>query len=83
MTHVNTEEIEKVKMLIEVLLMRQSLLSETTLVSEDALCPICYAYPNGKNFSSLLITIAYSIFLQIPPLNRVSINHVIRASFNI
>jgi hypothetical protein len=48
MTHVSNEEIEKVKKLIEVLQMRQSLLSETTLISEDALCPICYAQQNGK-----------------------------------
>lgn len=48
MTHVTPEEIEKFKHLIEVLQMRQSLLSETTLVSEDALCPICYAQQNGK-----------------------------------
>lgn len=48
MTHVTLEEIEKFKKLIEVLQMRQSLLSETTLVSEDALCPICYAQQNGK-----------------------------------
>jgi Kip1 ubiquitination-promoting complex protein 1 len=48
MTHVSNNEIEKVKKLIEVLQMRQSLLSETTLISEDALCPICYAQQNGK-----------------------------------
>lgn len=48
MTHVNFEEIEKFKKLIEVLQMRQSLLSETTLVSEDALCSICYAQQNGR-----------------------------------
>lgn len=52
MTHVNHDEIDKVKKLIEVLQMRQSLLSETTLISEDALCPICYAQQNGKNDSS-------------------------------
>lgn len=49
MTHVNSSEIEKVKNLIEILQMRQSLLSETTLVSEDALCPICYAQQNGNS----------------------------------
>lgn len=48
LTHVRLEEIEKVKKLIEVLQMRQSLLSETTLVSDDSLCPICYAQQNGK-----------------------------------
>ena len=51
MTHVTNDEIEKVKKLIEVLQMRQSLLSETTLVSEDALCTICYARQNGKELS--------------------------------
>jgi Kip1 ubiquitination-promoting complex protein 1 len=45
---VNLDEIDKVKQLIETLQMRQSLLSETTLISEDALCPICYAQQNGK-----------------------------------
>ena len=49
MTHVTLEEVEKVKRLIEVLQMRQSLLSETTVVSEDALCTICYAQQNGIN----------------------------------
>lgn len=48
MTHVTNEEVEKVRKLIEVLQMRQSLLSETTVVSEDALCTICYARQNGK-----------------------------------
>lgn len=48
MTHVTNDEIERVKKLIEVLQMRQSLLSETTLVSDDALCTICYARQNGK-----------------------------------
>lgn len=52
MTHVTMEEIEKVKQLIECLQMRQSLLSETTLVSEDALCPICYAQQSGKAMST-------------------------------
>jgi len=52
MTHVTNDEIERVRKLIEVLQMRQSLLSETTLVSEDALCTICYARQNGKELSS-------------------------------
>lgn len=56
MTHVRPEEIEKVKVLIEVLQMRQSLLSEITLVSEDALCPICYAQQNGKISSKKTIS---------------------------
>lgn len=51
MTHVNEEEIEKVKELIEILQMRQTLLSETTQVSDDALCPICYAQQIGKLIS--------------------------------
>lgn len=48
MTHVRLEEIEKVKKLIAVLQIRQQLLSDTTLISEDALCPICYAQQNGE-----------------------------------
>ncbi len=48
MTHVTNEEVERVRKLIEVLQMRQSLLSETTLVSDDALCTICYARQNGR-----------------------------------
>lgn len=48
MTHVNQDEIEKVKKLIDVLQMRQTLLSETTQVSDDALCPICYAQQIGE-----------------------------------
>lgn len=54
MTHVNQTEIEKVKKLIEVLQMRQSLLSETTLVSEDALCSICYAQQIGMTRNEFL-----------------------------
>lgn len=50
MTHVTSAEIEKVKQLIGTLQMRQSLLSDTTLVSEDALCPICYARSNDVVF---------------------------------
>ena len=50
MTHVTDEEIEKVQNLIKTLQIRQSLLSETTLSSEDALCPICYANPNSAVF---------------------------------
>lgn len=49
-THVTNEEVEKVKKLIEVLQMRQSLLSETTVFSEDALCTICYARVNGNDY---------------------------------
>lgn len=66
-THVRPDEIEKVKVLIEVLQMRQSLLSETTLVSEDALCPICYAQQNGKislknHFKALIFRFLDAIF---------------------
>jgi Kip1 ubiquitination-promoting complex protein 1 len=59
MTHVNQSEIEKVKKLIEVLQMRQSLLSETTLVSEDVLCPICYAQQIGKIYNYFQFTYDY------------------------
>lgn len=64
MTHVKPEEIEKVKKLIEVLQMRQSLLSEITLVSDDALCPICYAQPNGKRKVENVITMT-NLFLSL------------------
>jgi Kip1 ubiquitination-promoting complex protein 1 len=50
MTHVNQEEILKVERLIDTLQKRQSLLSETTLISDDALCPICYAKQNSAVF---------------------------------
>lgn len=59
MTHVTNEEVEKVKKLIEVLQMRQSLLSETTIVSEDALCTICYAQQNGEAFNNFSYSIDY------------------------
>jgi Kip1 ubiquitination-promoting complex protein 1 len=61
MTHVNHIEIEKVKKLIEVLQMRQSLLSDTTLISEDALCPICYAQQNGESNKPKSIQICSSL----------------------
>lgn len=50
MTHVNSKEIEVVLKLIKSLQIRQSLLSETTLCSDDTLCPICYAKQNSAIF---------------------------------
>ncbi|XP_030375899.1 E3 ubiquitin-protein ligase RNF123 [Scaptodrosophila lebanonensis] len=44
-THVSTEEIEEVRRLIENLRIKQALLSDITLPSEDSLCPICCAKP--------------------------------------
>ncbi|TDG39653.1 hypothetical protein AWZ03_013926 [Drosophila navojoa] len=44
-THVSHEEIEDVRHLIECLRIKQSLLSDITLPSEDSLCPICCAKP--------------------------------------
>lgn len=50
LSHVTHDEVVKVQNLIKTLQIRQSLLSETTLSSEDALCPICYAKPNSAVF---------------------------------
>ncbi|EDV91344.1 E3 ubiquitin-protein ligase RNF123 isoform X2 [Drosophila grimshawi] len=44
-THVSLEEIEDVRHLIENLRIKQALLSDITLPSEDSLCPICCAKP--------------------------------------
>ncbi|XP_060645573.1 E3 ubiquitin-protein ligase RNF123 [Drosophila nasuta] len=44
-THVSPDEIEDVRQLIENLRIKQSLLSDITLPSEDSLCPICCAKP--------------------------------------
>ncbi|XP_017143160.1 E3 ubiquitin-protein ligase RNF123 [Drosophila miranda] len=44
-THVNSEEIDNIRRLIEGLRMKQTLLSDITLPSEDSLCPICCAKP--------------------------------------
>ncbi|ALC46914.1 CG6752 [Drosophila busckii] len=44
-THVSTEEVEDVRRLIEGLRIKQTLLSDITLPSEDSLCPICCAKP--------------------------------------
>lgn len=65
MTHVTSEEIEKVKKLIEVLQMRQSLLSETTLISDDALCPICYAQPNGEKTLNRNLIYKFKFFTDV------------------
>lgn len=42
-THVSEQEIKQVKRMIDFLNRHQSLMSETTLPSDDNLCPICYA----------------------------------------
>ncbi|XP_065723172.2 E3 ubiquitin-protein ligase RNF123 [Drosophila suzukii] len=44
-SHVSTEEIDNVRSLIESLRVKQTLLSDITLPSEDSLCPICCAKP--------------------------------------
>ncbi|EDW84144.1 uncharacterized protein Dwil_GK13978 [Drosophila willistoni] len=44
-SHVAIEEIEDVRRLIENLRIKQTLLSDITLPSEDSLCPICCAKP--------------------------------------
>jgi hypothetical protein len=61
---VSNEEIERVKQLIEVLQMRQSLLSETTLVSDDALCTICYAQQNDVFFEPCYHQSCHSCIIQ-------------------
>ncbi|XP_037891290.1 E3 ubiquitin-protein ligase RNF123 isoform X2 [Glossina fuscipes] len=50
-THVSNEEIEEVRRLIEMLKVKQSLLSDITLPSEDSLCPICCAKPIAVMFT--------------------------------
>uniref|UniRef100_A0A1A9W1K7 RING-type E3 ubiquitin transferase n=1 Tax=Glossina brevipalpis TaxID=37001 RepID=A0A1A9W1K7_9MUSC len=50
-THVSNEEIEDVRRLIEMLKVKQSLLSDITLPSEDSLCPICCAKPIAVMFT--------------------------------
>ncbi|XP_017110333.1 E3 ubiquitin-protein ligase RNF123 [Drosophila elegans] len=44
-SHVSAEEIDNVRSLIESLRVKQTLLSDITLPSEDSLCPICCAKP--------------------------------------
>ncbi|CAD7092671.1 unnamed protein product [Hermetia illucens] len=49
--HVQGKEIKDVEKLVEMLLLKQSLLSDITLPSEDSLCPICCAKPVSVVFS--------------------------------
>ncbi|XP_065083539.1 E3 ubiquitin-protein ligase RNF123 isoform X2 [Ochlerotatus camptorhynchus] len=49
-SHVSRQELDKVRRLIEILQLRQTLLSEITVLSEDSLCPICYAKQNSAIF---------------------------------
>lgn len=44
-SHVSGDEIDNVRRLIESLRVKQTLLSDITLPSEDSLCPICCAKP--------------------------------------
>ncbi|XP_020813353.1 E3 ubiquitin-protein ligase RNF123 isoform X1 [Drosophila serrata] len=44
-SHVSTVEVDNVRRLIESLRVKQTLLSDITLPSEDSLCPICCAKP--------------------------------------
>ncbi|XP_058814876.1 E3 ubiquitin-protein ligase RNF123 [Topomyia yanbarensis] len=48
--HVTDEELCRVRRLIEILQLRQTLLSEITVFSEESLCPICYAKQNSAVF---------------------------------
>lgn len=41
--HISSEEIAQVAKLIRTLQIRQSMMSEITILSDDSLCPICYA----------------------------------------
>lgn len=49
-SHVTQEELDQVRRLIEILQLRQTLLSEITVLSEESLCPICYAKQNSAMF---------------------------------
>ncbi|KFB45879.1 AGAP009295-PA-like protein [Anopheles sinensis] len=49
-SHVLPEEVGQIARLIETLQLRQTLLSEITILSEDSLCPICYAKSNSAAF---------------------------------
>ncbi|XP_055613929.1 E3 ubiquitin-protein ligase RNF123 [Uranotaenia lowii] len=49
-SHVSQEELNRVRRLIEFLQLRQTLLSEITVFSEESLCPICYAKQNSAVF---------------------------------
>ena len=48
--HVLPHEVGQIERLIETLQLRQTLLSEITILSEDSLCPICYAKSNSAAF---------------------------------
>ncbi|EAA15114.4 AGAP009295-PA, partial [Anopheles gambiae str. PEST] len=48
--HVLSHEVGQIERLIETLQLRQTLLSEITILSEDSLCPICYAKSNSAAF---------------------------------
>jgi len=47
---VSVTEIEDVKKMIQLLTFYQERLSEVTVVSDDELCSICYAYPISATF---------------------------------
>uniref|UniRef100_A0A182Q7E1 RING-type E3 ubiquitin transferase n=1 Tax=Anopheles farauti TaxID=69004 RepID=A0A182Q7E1_9DIPT len=49
-SHVLPEEVGQIVKLIQALQLRQTLLSEITILSEDSLCPICYAKSNSAAF---------------------------------
>jgi Kip1 ubiquitination-promoting complex protein 1 len=47
---VSVTEIQDVKKMIQLLTFYQERLSEVTVVSDDELCSICYAYPISATF---------------------------------
>lgn len=47
---VSVAEIEDVKKMIELLTFYQGRLSDVTVLSDDELCTICYAYPISATF---------------------------------
>ncbi|XP_058056698.1 E3 ubiquitin-protein ligase RNF123 [Anopheles bellator] len=49
-SHVTEDEVRQIVQLIKTLQLRQTLLSEITVLSEDSLCPICYAKSNSAAF---------------------------------
>lgn len=48
--HISAEEIYRVRRLIKTLQRRQSMMSEITILSEDSVCPICYAKAISAEF---------------------------------
>lgn len=48
--HISEEEMARVGKLIRTLQMRQSMMSEITILSDDSLCPICYAKAISAEF---------------------------------